>query len=51
MINELGGCFTHLGPDSKGFLQGPNPNGEIDNAKEYADTMPMSLSCDSCGGF
>ncbi|KAH7709860.1 astacin-like metalloprotease [Aphelenchoides avenae] len=49
MISELGGCYTHLGPDSKGFLQGPN--GEIENDKEYADTMPMSLSWDSCGGF
>ncbi|KAH7715926.1 metalloproteinase [Aphelenchoides avenae] len=49
MVSEIGGCFTSLGPDSKGIYE--KPNGEIVSDKEYADTMPMSLNWDSCGGF
>ncbi|KAH7715325.1 hypothetical protein AAVH_17331 [Aphelenchoides avenae] len=45
MISEMGGCFTRLGPDTK------PTHGEVEGDKEYADTMPLSLGWDDCGGF
>ncbi|KAH7696038.1 metalloprotease III [Aphelenchoides avenae] len=44
MISEIGGCFTTLGPRSSGSIVGGQITG-------FADTMPMSLNWDNCGGF